>query len=144
MITKDNQVVKVPYGISHTKKYTKSLVADFLVERDKDSNMCTFINDINLLLRQKSLHRTIGVDHLRNYVEQLEQKQPERHNFTDEELFKMIEPKSVNNLTTGYEYARYLQENSDKMKDAYKRMKKEKDAFERYMKKYKDDNIDKK
>lgn len=119
----------IPYGSKHTKKYVKSVVADFLVEENEDKSEMQIISDINLLLRQKSKHRAVGIDLLRDYVDNLQYKQPIQHNFTDEELFSLIEPRFVNNHTTMYEYARYMQEHSNQMKAKYDELVKAKELY---------------
>lgn len=126
----------VPYGVGHTKHYTKSIVADYLVERSTDSDEIVYRSDVHLLLRQKSIHRKIGLDLLRNYVQGLEQQEIDKHDFTDDELFKLIEPKSINNLTTAYEYARYLQDNSEQVKSRFDKLKKEKSAYDEYVNRF--------
>ena len=37
MAEKEKTIVRPVYGAGHTKKYTKSVVADFLIERCADS-----------------------------------------------------------------------------------------------------------
>lgn len=115
--------VFIPYGIGHTKKYKKSVVCDYCVEVSDDVDKVTRItSDIELLLRQKAKCRAIGPEILRDYVQNLERDMPEQHNFTDDELFMLIEPKCINNLTTAFEYSRYLKDNGDKIKDKYSEM----------------------
>ncbi len=119
-----SKTVEIPYGIGHTEYYQKSVVADFLLDVDEsEERQCKLHNDINLILRQKTLHRQIGLDALRTYVQGLERQQAEQHDFTDEELFSLIEPKFINNMTTAYEYAKYLQENSKDVESRYKSIK---------------------
>lgn len=131
----NNKVVNIPYGVSHTKKYQPSVLASLLVERSFDDDSVTFISDVNLLLRQKTLQRRVGVDLLRDYVQSLERTQTEKHDFSDDELFQLIEPKAVNNITTFYEFAKYLQHNSETIKSKYVQMKKHKDTYEGLMSK---------
>lgn len=121
----------ISYGADHTKKYVKSVVADFLVEENEDKSEMQIISDINLLLRQKSKHRVVGLDLLRDYVDNLQYKQPVQHNFTDDELFSLIEPKFINNHTTMYEYARYMQEHGKQMKAKYDELVKAKERYNR-------------
>lgn len=122
--------VKIVYGAGHTRRYNKSIVADFLVTSSDDVDKVTKIHsDINLLLRQKNVHKSIGIENLRDYVEHLQMSEPEKHNFTDDELFSMIEPKSINNLTTMFEYARYIQDRSEKIKEKYDELIKAKKSY---------------
>lgn len=123
--------VTIPYGASHTKKYTKSIVADFLVETSDDDDKAVVVNsDINLLLRQKTLHRKIGIDNLREYVQNLQQETREHHNFSDDELFKLIEPKFINTLTDAFEYSKYLKEHSDEVKQRYNKLVESKKRYD--------------
>ena len=126
MSTKETKNLSYTYGLGHSQSYSKSVVSDFLCTVSSDDcedhlKPIKLSSDIHLLLREKSIHRRIGVDVLRDYVEQLQQKESElsRANLTDDELFQLIEPKSVNNLTSSYMYAKYLKDNSDKVKERY-------------------------
>ena len=126
--------VTIMCGIAHTKRYTKSIVADFLVDKDEENGFTKLHSDVNLLLRQKTIHRKIGLDALRDYVQNLERTETNKHDFTDDELFSMIEPKDINNLTTAYEYAKYLEHQSEAIKEKYKKMKKDKETYDEYVK----------
>lgn len=121
------------YGASHSKFYSKSVVADYLVEQDDTTKEVKLISDLHLLLRQQKVHNSIGVNLLRDYVQNMELKRPDKHDFTDDELFRLIEPKDINNITTAYEYARYLKDNSDKVKSRYDDLKREKNAYDEYV-----------
>lgn len=134
MATKE-QSVKIPFGLGHTKFYSKSIISDFLCERDEQGNIVTISSDVNLLLRQKTMHRKVGIEQLRDYVQNLmHENKDTQHNFTDDELFQLIEPKSINNLTTSYEYAKYLQANSKDVKQRYDKLVKDKEDYENYIK----------
>lgn len=130
--------INIPYGVGHSKFYSKSVISDFLVDRDEDNNIVHVNSDVNLLLRQKTIHRKIGIENLRDYIEGLmsQDKTDGMQNFSDDELFQLIEPKSVNNLTTCYEYAKYLQDNAEKVKAKFDDLKKQKTSYEAYMKKF--------
>lgn len=126
------------YGLGHSKFYNKSVVADFLVDRDDDGNIININSDVNLILRQKSIYRKVGVENLRDYVQNLmhEDKTRDMRDFSDDELFQLIEPKSINTLTTAYEYAKYLQANSKQLKERYENMRKERDNYETFVSKF--------
>lgn len=120
------KTIKRPrYGAGHTKYYNKSVVSDFLVEKSNDDlNVVHFNNDIHLLLRQKNIHKVIGTDVLRTYLEELDNGAPHSHKFSDDELFSLIDPKGINTITDCYEFSRYLQEHSDDVNNRYKTLKK--------------------
>lgn len=126
------------YGLGHSKFYTKSVVADFLIDRDDNGNVININSDVNLILRQKSLYRKVGIENLRDYVQNLmhEDKTRDMRDFSDDELFQLIEPKSINNITTAYEYAKYLQAHSKQLKERYEDMRKERDNYEAYVSKF--------
>lgn len=136
MATKENKIVTVPYGLSHTKCYNPSVVVDYLVEKDDTTGEVCINSDIHLLLRQKTLQRRIGLDLLRDYVNNLEREQPQKHDFSDDELFKLIEPKGLNNITTAYQFAKYLQSSSESVKNKYEALKREKETFKSLFDKY--------
>lgn len=121
--------INIPYGVGHSKFYNKSIIADFLVDKDDDNNISHINSDVNLLLRQKTIHRKVGIDQLREYVQGLMHDNPDMPDFTDDELFQLIEPKSINNLTTCYEYAKYLQANSKDVKSRFETLKKHKLSY---------------
>lgn len=122
-MSKEIKRIYVPYGCGHTKRYSKSVVADFLVERSSETGEVHINSDVHLLLRQKNLHKTIGIDVLRNYLEALDNGEPHSHQFSDDELFQLIEPKGLGTITDAYEFSKYLQNNDDKMKSKYKDLK---------------------
>lgn len=107
------------YGVDHSKQYKPSVVAPFLREADTDGSLVKVHSDIHLLLRQKSLQRSIGVDSLRAYFDGLVNSQGSSMStdqLSDDQLFELIPPKSVNNLTTRYEWAQYLQDHEKELK----------------------------
>lgn len=129
--------VSIPYGIDHTKHYTKSIFADFLVETSNDEDKIVIINsDVNLILRQKTLHRKIGLDNIRDYVQNLQRETGEYHNFSDDELFQLIEPKSINTMTDAFEYSRYLKHSSDDVRKRYDKLVADKKAYAEYHKQF--------
>lgn len=124
-------LLRKTYGLQHSKKYIKSVVADFLVNSstDDEDKEVKINSDINLLLRQKTIHRSVGIDLLRDYVQNLQRENSEQYNFSDDELFSMIEPREINNLTTMYEYARYMQDNSKQIKSKFEELVKSKEKY---------------
>ncbi len=127
------------YGISHTKEYKPSVIAPFLIDKDADGKFLKRHSDAYLLLRQNRLQETIGAESIRAYLDQ----QRAMHgtslvphdNLSDEELFSLIEPKEVNNLTTAYEFANYLKENGDKVKAKQKEIVSRKNSLADFYKK---------
>lgn len=117
------------YGTAHSVLYTPSVVSPMLVERDQDDNIVKINSDVHLLVRQKNLHKTIGVESLRAYVDALERTPIERPNLTDDELFQLIEPKDINTLTDAYQYAQYLKSHENDVKERYENLKKYKESL---------------
>lgn len=137
MATKKQTTVEIPFGIAHSNFYVKSIVRDYLIDVSSDEEkVCKLHSDINLILRQKTLHREIGIPALRDYVTSLEFVQSDKHDYSDEELLSLIPPRDVNNLTTAFEYTRYLKENEKQMKQRYNELKQFKSDRENYLKKY--------
>lgn len=128
MATNKKQLRSV-YGLAHTRFYTKSVISDYLVNTS-DDGVVEISSDVNLLLRQKTLHRKIGIEALRDYVDTLRVTQSDVPSYTDDELFQLIEPKAVNNLTTCYEYAKYLQSHQDEVKQRHESLKSRKKALD--------------
>ena len=127
-----------PFGFGHSKTFEKSIVSDFLVSVDNSNDsipsnerLMKFHSDLNLLLRQKSIHRRIGSDLLREYVEKLQAPDVQKTQLSDDELFQLIEPKQVNNLTTAYEYAKYIEKNSKECEKRFKEISESKKKYDK-------------
>lgn len=118
--------VKIKYGSGHTRRYTPSVLSPFLVQQsDDDDKVVHYTNDVHLLLRQKNLHKTIGMDALRSYFVNIDNGSPISHHFSDDELFDLIDPKGLGTITDAYEFSKYLQNHSDDIKKRYDTLKKE-------------------
>lgn len=126
------------YGISHSCFYKKSPVSDYLNEIDENGRLIKRHSDVHLLLRQKHLQEIIGVDSIRTYLGQMLQPSPKipLPDLSDKELIELIPPKDVNNLTSAHLYAKYLQENQDKIKANYKRKLEENKYYEKALKRF--------
>ena len=111
------------YGLSHSKRYVPSPIREFLVERDAESNFIKMKSDVHLLLHQKDMQKHIGTSVIQRYIDEQRQSAMQslipHENLTDDELFNLIEPKEVNNITTAYEFAKYLQSNSKEFNKRY-------------------------
>ncbi|AXF52719.1 MAG: hypothetical protein [Microviridae sp.] len=127
------------YGIDHSKFYNPSIVSNFLSEFDEKGNFIKRHSDVHLLLRQQNLHKSIGVESLRRYFEQQNMAGNQTalfstDNLSDDELFDLIEPKSINNLTSAYEFGRYLEAHDKELKQKVKDLRETRDRrtkFER-------------
>lgn len=123
------------YGVKHSRRYKPSPLAQFLIERDDNGNMVKLHSDVYLLLHQKNIEKYLGADALRNYINQMISPSYERPDLSDDELMQLIPPKDVNNLTTSYQYCKYLQEHSEMIKQNYKNKLKENEVYEKMYKK---------
>lgn len=118
--------VKIKYGSGHTRRYTPSVLSPFLVQQsDDDEKRVHYTNDVHLLLRQNNLHKTIGMDALRSYFENIDNGSPVSHHFSDDELFDLIDPKGLGTITDAYEFSKFLQNHSDDITKRYNTLKKE-------------------
>lgn len=111
------------YGINHTRHYVPSVVTSLLDERDEHGRLLKRHSDVHLILRQEKLQRSIGVEALRRHFDQMRMNgntSMSTDNLTDDQLFAMIEPKAVNNLTTAYEWANYLQDHHKELQKKHK------------------------
>lgn len=128
------------YGLRHTKKYKPSIVTPFLDERDENGNLIKRHSDVYLILRQESLQRSIGIDALRRHFDSSRMNgntSMSTDGLTDDQIFDLIEPKAVNNLTTAYEWANYLKEHEEELKakrDEYVKTRSRQEEFERWFK----------
>lgn len=114
----------IRYGHDHSKQYKKPIVSDFLSVQNENGEVVKRHRDLYLLLRQKDLQRKIGVEALRSYVENMLQPQTPRPSLSDEQLFQLIEPKSIDNITDAYQYSRYLQSVHGDIKSKYDELQK--------------------
>lgn len=124
------------YGKQHSRTYKPSVVAPFLVERDDKGRCVKIHSDVHLLLHEQNLQRKIGTDAIRNYIDSLYVNAEPRPALSDDELFGLIEPKEINNITDAWKFAKYLQDNSDKVKSAYKDYVAKRRELENFNKKY--------
>lgn len=119
---KEYTKMQILFGHGHSKKYKRPIISDFLTSKDANGNIIKRHSDLYLLLRQEHLQHAIGVEEIRKYVDNLYQPQATRPTFTDEELFQLIEPKDVNNITDAYNFARFLQSKDDDIRERYGKM----------------------
>lgn len=124
------------YGAQHSRKYKPSVVSSFLVDRDDKGRVVKIHSDVHLLLHQENLQKKIGIDAIRNYIDQMHVNATPRPNLTDDELFGLIEPKEINNITDAWKFAKYLQDNSDKVKTAYNDYVAKRKELEQFKQKY--------
>lgn len=127
---------KIRYGAKHSIYYTPSVISPILTERDENGDIVKINSDVYFLLRQKNLHQSVGIESIRAYLDSIERQPIERPELTDDELFSLIEPKSINTLTDAYQYARYLESHSDEIKVKYAQLKAQKKSYDNYMSKY--------
>ena len=121
-----NLRVNPNYSDAHSKRYQSSVISPFLVERDDKGNVLRYNNDIKLLLRQKDLHKSIGYDAIRAYVDKLNTNPIPTHNLTDEELMGLIPPDGVDTITDLYQYNKYLEAHQKEIKSRYDALQKHK------------------
>lgn len=113
------------FGLMHTKKYEPSVFSKFLHDVDDSSQQVQKLHsDVYMLLRQKSIDNQIGATAIREYIDSLRVNNTPTPQLTDDELFSLIEPREVNNITDAYKYAQYLEGNSVKVKNKLKDLEK--------------------
>ncbi len=113
----------------HSKQLDTTTLFKLLSSQDESGRCVKYHSDIYLLLREKNLEKMISQETLRNYVDSLRTNVAPSPDLTDEELFQLIEPREVDNITDAYQFSRYLRENSDKFKGKYEELKKAHDRF---------------
>lgn len=124
------------YGDGHSKRYEPTIISPFLIERDENGDIVTYNNDVHLLLRQKNLHKSIGLDSIRAYVDGLNRKQEPVHNLSDDELFSLIPPDGIDTITDAYQYNKYLQAHEKEIKDKYNKYQEDYKKLNDFKKKY--------
>lgn len=118
------------YGINHSRQYKPSCVSPFLFDRDEEGNIMYIHSDIYLLLRQKNIEEKIGVQRLREYITDLQiERKIGNEQLSDDELFKLIEPKSINTITDAYQFSKYLRYNNDKIIQKHKEIVEARDSI---------------
>lgn len=128
------------YGLSHSKEYVPSVVSPFLVDKDSEGKFIKRHSDAYLLLRQKNIEKTIGVQSIRNYLD-MQQAAAQRSSvdttqLSDDDILQLIEPREINNLTTAYEYAQYLQKNSKEVSKNLDKIKTQKEQYNLFAERY--------
>lgn len=119
--------INVSFGVGHTKRFVPSVLTNFLPLRDENGKVIKIMSDVSLLRHQKDLEKKIGVDSVRRYLEKLDASSRvssplSSRDLSDDELFSLIEPKEINNLTDSYQYAKYLASRSSEVKDKYNKL----------------------
>ena len=131
-----NLRINISYGDAHSKRYQPSVISSFLIEKDEKGNIIRFNNDVKLLLRQKDLHKSIGYDCIRAYVDTLNRTHEQPHNLTDDQLMSLIPPDGIDTITDVYQYNKYLDAHKDTIKKHYDeyqaRAKREKEWYKYY------------
>lgn len=128
------------YGIRQTRTYKPSVVSPFLDERDSDGNLIKRHSDVHLLLRQESLQKSIGVESLRQYLDRIHVNGNQAFstdNLTNDQLLDLIPPREINNLTTQYEWMKYLEDNENQLKlklEEYQKTRARQSDFEKWFK----------
>lgn len=140
-----SEKIYVRYGDAHSKHYKKSVLSSHLVSNTKDEEgnviHTKLYTDLHLLLREKNIHKQIGLDALRSYVESIqltEKSMPT--DLTDEQLFQLIEPRTINNLTDAYQYAKYIEAHSKEIKKRYDEVTKHAKTLRKYASNLNNDN----
>ena len=120
----------INYGLGHSKKYKPTIVSEFTCDRDDDGKVLKVHSDVYLLLRQENLSKRIGTNAIRDYIDSLMCQTSVTPQLTDDELFSMIEPKYIDNLTDAHKYAKFIEANSKDIQKRYKNL------LERYNNRY--------
>lgn len=129
-MSKNKTIPKVKYGSGHTRRYSKSPLSSFLVQKSSDDiEVVHYCSDVHILLRQKNLHKTIGVDVLRSYFENIDNGAPDSHHFSDDELFDLIDPKGIGTITDAFEFSKFIEKQDADLKKRYQTLKKESKRF---------------
>ena len=131
-----NLRVNPNYGSEHSKCYQPSEISQFLVEHDEEGNVIRYNNDVRLLLHQKNLHKKIGLDVIRSYVDKLNSNPEPPHDLTDEQLLSMLPPSEIDTFTDAYQYRKYLDEHEQEFKSKYEKMQKDAEALTAFKKRY--------
>ena len=116
------RLFNINYGDAHSKRYEPTPISQFLIERDEVGNIVTYNSDVHLLLRQKNLHKSIGLDTIRAYVDSLNKNPDPLHNLSDDELMSLIPPDGIDTITDAYQYQKYVEAHSEHIKKEYKKL----------------------
>lgn len=112
----------INYGLSHSKKYKPTIVSEFTCDRDDDGRVLKVHSDVYLLLRQENISKKVGTNAIRDYIDSLVTQPSTTPQLTDDELFSMIEPKYIDNLTDAHKYAKFIEANSKDLQKRYKNL----------------------
>ena len=101
------------YSAQTTYKFVPSSISDCLILEDKDGNLVRILSDVEFILHNRDVEKSVSADTLRHYVQSIvsSQNQSIFDNATDDELFNALTPRSVNTITDAYKYEQYLKEN---------------------------------
>lgn len=107
------------YCAKHSRHYKPSVVAQWLMSKDDKGNILKFHSDIHFLIRQKEINKHVSAEVLRSYIDKLHYQGEARPQLSDDELFSLIEPREVNTITDAWQFAKYLEQNQQKIKSKY-------------------------
>lgn len=131
-----NLRVNPNYGDGHSKRYQPSEISSFLVEHDEEGNIVRYNNDVRLLLHQKDLHKKIGLDVIRSYVDSLNGNPEPKLDLSDEELLSILPPDELDTFTDAYQYRKYLDEHHQEFKTKYDALQARKKQYDEEKKRY--------
>lgn len=126
------------FGINHSKYYKPSVVSPFLEEKDDKGRLIRRHSDVYLLLRQERLQKSIGVESLRAYISQMASRgevSPIPADMSDDDLFNLIEPKDVDNLTDAWKFGQYLNQRKEELTGKYNSLRKHYTRYQRAVEK---------
>lgn len=125
------------YGISHTRFYKPSVVSELRFDRDENGRVEHIHSDVYFLKRQEDLQRKIGLETVRQYINNMVVKGEVSQipsDLSDDQLFALIPNKELNNMTTAYQMARHLERNHNEVKGNYDKVVKDTKRYTSWLK----------
>lgn len=106
-----------------SKKFKPSIISDLLEIRDDSGNLIKRCRDVALVRKEQNYLQSCDYEKIKAYVNsQLTPAQSQQFS-NDEEAFRSILPRSVDNPTMVYQYSKYLKSHFDEKKSEFNKIK---------------------
>lgn len=124
------------YGLAHTKAYKPSIVSSFLEDYDDKKRCLQRHTDVYLLLRDKKLQSSIGLETLKEYIEKFRSPDMPVNNLTDEQLMQLVPIKEIYTFTERRQFMEFLEKKSEEIREGYKKAHENSSRYREYVKRY--------
>lgn len=125
------------YGLAHTKEYKPTIVSSFCIDKDDKGNCIQRHSDVYLLLRDKKLQQSIGLETLKEYIERFRTPDMPINNLSDEQLMQLVPIKELYTFTERRQFMEFLESKQKELQDKYKEAHEKGTRYKQYVERFK-------